>query len=174
MRSAFVVLLVTFFCLASALAQELLKNPGFEAGPAEGAPEGWKQYGGGVPESQLMVSPEGHAGARAVRLIDTGPNERDGRWSIGVQQSVPITGGKLYRASVWAKCLARNHEEAMNLQLSFQPSGRAFVARLTPPIGGDWQQFSVLARRRTATPASPSTSTPCTSGPANSSWMRRR
>ena len=126
---------------ASASAQELLTNPAFEEIADNGLPAGWKQYAGGVPESQLEISDDAHAGQHSVRVIDTGPEERDGRWSIGVQQDVPAEPGKHYLLSVWNKCAARNNDGAMNLQLRFLPSSKSHTVKLTPEIGGDWQQF---------------------------------
>jgi hypothetical protein len=70
--------------------QELLTNTSFEEVGANGVPVGWSQYGGGVPESQLKVEPTAHTGKTALHLIDTGPNLRDNRYAIGVQQDVPV------------------------------------------------------------------------------------
>ncbi|MGE5530559.1 MAG: hypothetical protein ACM3VW_00410, partial [Bacteroidota bacterium] len=74
----------------------LLTNPGFEQLDAKGIPAGWKQYAGGVPESQLKAVSDAHSGQTAMRLTDTGPNERDQRYCIGLQQDVPVEAGKFY------------------------------------------------------------------------------
>ena len=146
MRTIVAVLVIALCSLSCAFGQELLQNPSFKAGPEDGVPDGWSRYGGTVPESQLKMSAEAHSGDRAVRLIDTGPNERDGRWSVGVSQTVDVHEDGVYLASVWAKCFARNHHQAMNLQLTFLPSRKVFATRLTPEIGGDWHRFSALGR----------------------------
>ncbi len=143
MRSHIVPLIAILFCSCT-MAQEMLQNPGFEAGPGEGVPTGWTRYGGDEPESQLQISAEAHSGARAIRLIDTGPNERDNRWAVGVSQTLDVEPGTMYRAEAWVKCFARNDPTAVNLQLTFRPSNKVFVTRLTPPIGGDWQKFTVI------------------------------
>lgn len=129
----------------AAHAQNLLVNPGFEEVGEEGRPVGWGRYGGGVPESVLEITDDAHSGERALRLLDTGPEERDNRYAIGVTQDVPAEGGRIYLLSVWAKALARNHDQAMNLQLRFLPGDKLTNIALAPPIGGDWQQFSIAA-----------------------------
>lgn len=127
--------------------QELLKNPSFEELDEKGFPAGWRQYGGGVPESQLSVVPTAHSGQRAIRLLDTGPNVRDGRYAIGVQQEAPVVPGRFYLASVWAKAQARNHEQAVLLQITFLggTQERSFNTYITAPIGGNWKRYSVGA-----------------------------
>ena len=144
MRAATLCLFAALFVISWATAQELLTNPGFESGPADGLPDGWVRYGGTVPESRVEVSPEARSGQRCVRIIDTGPNERDGKWAAGVSQTLPVEQGRAYRASVWARCLARNHPDAMALQLTFMPSRTVFYARLSPEIGGDWVRFTTV------------------------------
>ncbi len=130
-----------------ASAQEnLLSNPGFEEVGDDGLPVGWARYGGGVPESVLEMTEDAHSGERAVRLLDTGPEERDQRYAIGVTQNVPIEGGKAYILSVWAKAIARNHDQAMNLQLRFMPGNRLTNVPVTPPIGGDWERAVVAGQ----------------------------
>ncbi len=127
-----------------ASAQEnLLSNPGFEEVGDDGLPVGWARYGGGVPESVLEMTDDAHSGERAVRLIDTGPEERDNRYAIGVTQNVPVEGGKAYILSVWAKAIARNNNGAMNLQLRFLPGNELTNVAITPAIGGDWERFVV-------------------------------
>jgi hypothetical protein len=143
MRLAFLALAAILLPLTCP-AQELLQNPGFEQGPDDAIPTAWSRYGGRVPESLAEVSAEAHSGDRAIHLLDTGPKERDGKWATGVNQVVEVNEGALYKGSVWAKCLARNHRAAMNLQLTFKPSGKVFVTRVTPDIGGDWRKFVVL------------------------------
>ncbi len=129
---------------APAVAQEnLLANPGFEEVGEGGIPVGWSRYGGDVPESQLVITDEAHSGEKAVRLIDTGPEERDNTWAIGVVQEVPAEAGKLYLLSVWAKAVSRNHDDAVDLQLRFLPSNELRSVRVAPAIGGDWQRFMV-------------------------------
>ncbi|MGD9495309.1 MAG: hypothetical protein AB7Y46_03255 [Armatimonadota bacterium] len=130
-----------------ASAQEnLLANPSFEEIDENGFPAGWARYGGGVPESVVEMTDDAHSGQRAVRLLDTGPEERDQRYSIGVTQNVPIEGGRAYILSVWAKAIARNHDGAMNLQLRFQPGDRLTNVTVTPPVGGDWERTVVAGQ----------------------------
>lgn len=125
--------------------QNLLQNPGFEQVGPKGLPTGWTQYAGGMPESQLKIETTAHSGKSAVRLIDTGPELRDNRYAIGVQQDVPVEPGKFYLGSVWAKAIARNHEQAVVLQLTFLPGNQSFSRYLTGPLGGDWQRYSIGA-----------------------------
>ncbi len=132
--------------VGSASAQELLTNPGLEEIADNGLPAGWKQYAGGVPESKLEVSDDAHSGDHAVRFIDTGPEERDSKYAIGLSQDVPAEPGKYYLLSVWNKCAARNNDAAVNLQLRFLPSNKLQAVRLTPEIGGDWQRFQVAGQ----------------------------
>ena len=103
--------------LLVAIDGELLVNPSFEAW-REGLPIGWQRYGGGVPQSRVEMAKEAHSGQWAVRLVDEGPEESDERWSIGLQQDVPIQPGHWYEASVWAKAISRNHPEACLLYTS--------------------------------------------------------
>jgi len=89
--------------------------------------------------------PTAHSGQRAIRLLDTGPNVRDGRYAIGVQQEAPVVPGRFYLASVWAKAQARNHEQAVLLQITFLggTQERSFNTYITAPIGGNWKRYSV-------------------------------
>lgn len=146
MQRALMVLLVAIAVCAlsgAAHAQNLLANPGFEEVTADGRPAGWGGYGGGVPESVLEVVDDAHSGERAVRLLDTGPEERDNKYAIGVTQDVPAEGGQIYLLRVWAKAIARNNDQAMNLQLRFLPSDKLVNINPAPPIGGDWQEYRV-------------------------------
>ena len=144
-RLSLLLLAQLFAALPCFAQQNLLKNPGFEQAGNRGVPAGWTQYAGGVPESQLQVVTTAHSGAAAVRLLDTGPNVRDNKYAIGVQQDVPCEPGKFYLGSVWAKALARNHEQAVILQLTFLPGNQSFSRNLTGPVGGNWQRYSVGA-----------------------------
>jgi len=145
MRTSACCLLLAVATLPALAQQELLQNTSFEEVTDKGLPTGWSQYGGGVPESVLKVEATARTGKSAVRLTDTGPNERDNRYAIGVQQDVPVTPGRFYLASVWAKALARNNDQAVVLQISFLGGAEArnvsnYVA---PPIGGDWKRYSL-------------------------------
>lgn len=126
--------------------EELLKNPSFEEMGANGIPSGWAQYGGGAAESQLRVVSPGRTGSNAVRLIDTGPELRDNRYAIGIQQDVRVEPGQFYLASVWAKCLAANHPNAVLLQLTFLGPNKVFSRQITGTLGGDWQRFRIGAQ----------------------------
>ncbi|MEN6642761.1 MAG: carbohydrate binding domain-containing protein [Armatimonadia bacterium] len=129
-----------------ALGQELLKNPSFEDVTAKGLPASWQQYSGGPPESKLSIDPTARTGKNAIRLTDTGPNERDNRWAIGVQQDVPVTPGQTYLASVWAKCLATNNPNAVLLQLTFIGTDKTYSRQIVAPLGGDWRRFKIIAQ----------------------------
>ncbi|MBM3476864.1 MAG: hypothetical protein FJX75_26625 [Armatimonadetes bacterium] len=131
--------------LSGLSAQELLKNGDFEEFSEQGVPVGWSRYGGGVPESVLAPADEAHSGQRSLRLLDTGPNERDGRWSIGVQQDVPAKPGEQFIASVWVKPIARNHDQAVILQLTFLPMNASFPTFIAPKIDGQWHQVRTFA-----------------------------
>ncbi len=137
-------LLVPILLVAPAFAQELLTNPGFEEIADNGIPTGWGRHAGGVPESVLQVVDDAHSGQHAVRLIDTGPQERESKYSIGVVQTVKAEGGKFYKGSVWVKALARNNQGALNIQIRFLPGNKLHQVQLKPPIGGDWKQRSVI------------------------------
>jgi hypothetical protein len=132
--------------LPLAAQEELLKNPSFETVGANGVPAGWSQYAGGAPESRLNVVQPGRTGSNAVRLTDTGPELRDNRYAIGVQQDVAVQPGQFYLASVWAKCLATNHPNAVLLQLTFLGSDKVFSRQITGTLGGDWQRFKIGAQ----------------------------
>ena len=136
-------LLLALLAAVPCPAQELLKNPGFEQFAETGVPVDWGRYGGRVPESQLAASVSAHSGERALRLLDTGPQERDGKWSVGVSQDVPAEPDRYYLLSAWCKCAARNNDGAVNMQLRFLPSQKLHVVKLTAPVGGDWREFSV-------------------------------
>ncbi|MGQ9732029.1 MAG: FG-GAP repeat domain-containing protein [Candidatus Zipacnadales bacterium] len=123
------------------VGQEFLQGGGFEEFGDNGVPLGWARYGGSVPESVLEPSADAHTGARSLRLLDTGPNERDGRWSVGVSQDIPAAPGQRFLASVWVKALARNHPQAVHLQLTFLPVQQSSVVDLAPPIDGKWHLF---------------------------------
>jgi hypothetical protein len=139
-------LVIAIIIAAPAFAQELLVNPGFEEVGDNGIPTGWKQYGGGAPESKLETSEDAHSGERSARLIDTGPEERDQRYAIGLQQDVPVEAGKLYVLSGWVKALARNNDGAFSVQLRFLPSNALVHTEPIPPIGGDWARVSIAGQ----------------------------
>lgn len=131
----------TVFAASASAPQELLRNPSFEELSDNGVPVGWQRYGGGVPESVLEPAEEAHGGARSIRLRDTGPNERDGRWSVGVHQDVPVKPGDKLIASIWVKALARNHEQAVALQLTFLPVNKSFPTYVAPLLDGQWHRI---------------------------------
>lgn len=143
-RYLLVALVILTGCLPAA-GQELLANPGFEEVGADGVPTGWKRYGGGVPESVIEIADQARSGQRAVKLIDTGPELRDQRYAIGLQQDVPVQAGKLYILSGWVKALARNHPDAFAIQLRFLPNEQLRQVIAAPEIGADWRYYSVAA-----------------------------
>ncbi|MBM4046499.1 MAG: VCBS repeat-containing protein, partial [Planctomycetes bacterium] len=123
-----------------------LQNPDFEAGAAnDGVPVGWLRYGGGDPTSTLALVDDAASGKKAVRLLDTGPKVRDGKYATGVYQEFPCQPGWVYKAAVSAKCASRSADNAALVQLSFMPGGVWSSTNLTPPIGGGWQDFTVFA-----------------------------
>ncbi len=140
------ILLAILLLAAPTFAQELLTNPGFEQIADNGIPTGWARHCGGVPEEIIKVVEDAHSGDHAVRLIDTGPEERDSKWSVGLTQDIDAEPGKYYKASVWVKALARNHGGALNMQLRFLPGNELRQTPTEPLIGGDWHQYSVIAQ----------------------------
>jgi hypothetical protein len=145
MRTHLLAVLACVIVTPALAQQELLKNTSFEELTDKGLPAGWTQYAGGVPESVLKVETTARTGKSAVRFIDTGPNEREQKYAIGVQQDVPVVPGRFYLASVWAKALARNNDQAVVLQMTFVggPENKTFNTYLLPPIGGDWKRYSI-------------------------------
>lgn len=135
--------LLVLFVLPAAAQQELLTNPDFEAIGEDGIPTGWSRYGGNVPESRIEVADDAHSGERAIRLIDTGPEERDNTWAVGLTQDVAVEPNRLYLLSVHAKAISRNHDAALNLQLRFLPSNTLRNITMAPAVGGDWQRYAV-------------------------------
>ncbi len=127
-------------------AQELLKGASFEEFGAEGVPVGWTRYGGNSAEAVLEPSEDAHGGQRALRMLDTGPEERDNRWAAGVSQDVAVTPGATYMLSVWAKAVARNRDEAVILQLTFLPGNQLQNVHISPEIGGDWKRYVIGAK----------------------------
>lgn len=143
-RSTLVLAVLAVLAALPAPAQQnLLTNPGFEDSGAKGIPAGWSRYGGDVPESRLAVETEAHGGKAAVHMWDTGPNERDNKYAVGLSQDVAVTPGRFYLGSIWAKGLARNHEQAVVVQLTFLPSNKSYSRYVTPPLGGGWARYSV-------------------------------
>ena len=141
-RAAIAIVVLT---AVSVPAQELLVNPGFEEFSPDGVPDGWSRYGGNSPEAVLEPTPEAHSGERALRMLDTGPEERDNRWAVGVSQEVPVTPGSTYMLSVWVKAIARNHDDAVILQLNFLPGNQLQNVRAAPESGGDWKRYVIGA-----------------------------
>ncbi len=138
------IIALAAICSAT-LAQELLTNPGFETFGDEGVPEGWRRYGGNNEQVYMERTEDAHSGQSALRLVDNGPEERDNTWATGVVQDVPAEGEQIYLLSVWVKQLARNHDDAMNLQLRFLPSDSIHNVRMAPELD-TWQRFAVAAR----------------------------
>ncbi len=121
----------------------MLSNAGFESWRG-GMPEGWSRYGG----SELTVlsqSRDAHSGQFAVELVDKSPEEREGRWSIGLYQTVPAKPGRIYVARCWAKCLSANHRTAALLQITFLPNFKSFSTSLTQHADGKWRLVTVAA-----------------------------
>lgn len=138
--------MLTLLVASAASSQELLKNPGFEEFGANGIPTSWGRYGGNVPESRLETSADAHSGERSARFLDTGPRERNNKWATGVVQDTPAAAGKYYLLSVWSKCMARNHDDAVSLQLRFLPSNKLHAVPLSPRTGDDWRRFAVAGK----------------------------
>ncbi len=136
---ALVILLLA--AIVPAAAQELLQNPGFEEVDADGKLVGWARYSGQGEQQELRIVDDAHSGARAARLIDNGPEERDSRHSIGLTQRVPVETGKYYTASVWVKALERNHSGALSMQLRFLPGNQITQVPIEPAIGEGWKRF---------------------------------
>lgn len=143
-RTALISLLLA--CLIPAMAQELLTNPGFEEVDADGKLVGWARYSGQGEQQELRIVDDAHSGARAARLIDNGPEERDSRHSIGLTQKIAVEPGTYYMASVWVKALARNHSGALNLQMRFLPGDTITQVPIEPEIGEGWKRFQAGAQ----------------------------
>ncbi|MGI5816870.1 MAG: carbohydrate binding domain-containing protein [Armatimonadota bacterium] len=129
--------------VAAPAQDQLLTNPGFEEFGDDGVPAGWSRYGGRVPESVIEPADEARSGERALRMLDTGPEVRDNTYATGVIQEVPVEPGETYLLSVWARAIARNHDQAVNLQLRFLPGNQLQNMAVNPEIGGDWQRYSI-------------------------------
>jgi len=129
----------------NAFAGNLLTNPSFEEIGKDGVPTGWRRYGGGVPESRLSVVEDAHSGKKAVRLLDTGPKERNNKYSIGVCRTIPAEPGQIYLAEAFFKAAARNHPQAVALQITFEPVHVSKTVFATPPIGGGFRKYSIAA-----------------------------
>lgn len=148
-RESAVGMAVLTLLLASfmpAIAQELLQNPGFEEVDADGKLIGWAKYAGQGEQQELRIVDEAHSGARAARLIDNGPEERDSRHSIGLTQRIAVEPGKYYLASVWVKALERNHSGALSMQLRFLPGNQITQVPIEPAIGEGWKRFQTGAQ----------------------------
>ncbi|MBT3376497.1 MAG: hypothetical protein HN742_01430 [Lentisphaerae bacterium] len=128
-----------------ASAQELLTNPSFETVGENGVPEGWKPYGGRSEVAKVLVVDEAFDGTRSVRFIDTGPEERKGSYSVGLTQTFPAVAEAIHVVSVRVKTRARNHGEALLLQLRFQPGNTIKQIHLPAEVGGDWTPFTLAA-----------------------------
>ncbi|HID07924.1 MAG TPA: hypothetical protein EYP10_12345, partial [Armatimonadetes bacterium] len=146
LRVSVAVYIAFLTCCVANCQREILTNPDFERLNDKDVPIGWRIYGGGIPESKLLVVKDAHSGERAIRLIDRGPRLRDIKCSIGVYQELPVKAGRWYRASVYAKALARNHERAVALQLTFMPMQKHFAVYIAPPIDGKFHRIQVAGR----------------------------
>ncbi|MFW5723844.1 MAG: hypothetical protein ACOCWF_04690, partial [Halochromatium sp.] len=62
---------------------------------------------------------------------------------LGETLGAPVEVGATYMFSVWAKAIARNHRQAVIMQLRFLPGNELTSAYIEPEIGGDWRRFAV-------------------------------
>lgn len=87
---------------AAPAPQNLLSNPGFEAGGAAGALEGWSAFWSRLPDSGSMVLDEQikHGGRRSLKVTHTGAQD----WSVSSGRPLPVVAGDIYTIGAWLKC----------------------------------------------------------------------
>jgi hypothetical protein len=101
-----------------AVSANLLKNPSFEKGvDGNGLPVGWELYQQRDEKRRIKVVDGAQGGAKALLIED---DSEDGE--IGVVQTVPATGGLVYRAGVWVRRAGDASSEGSYLQMRFLPS----------------------------------------------------
>ena len=116
-----------------------LQNPSFDLGPqGNGVPQGWLLYGGSGKNQKLGVAEPGIESGRALLIEDGDPAAE-----IGVQQTFPLDGDLLYRATLKVRRLLGRSSHGAYLQLRFLPSGRKVQVGLTASGVAQWTEISV-------------------------------
>lgn len=122
------------------VSKNLLKNPNFEEGTdAQGVPWGWARYGGGGAGQQIKVI-EVEGGKKAL-LIEDGDSSAE----IGIVQSVPVSPGLTYEASVKVRSMDGASAAGAYLQLRFRPSDVFTQVPLVPSGTKEFEEISVRA-----------------------------
>jgi len=142
---AVTVLTATPRVCSAGVSENLLKNPGFEAGPdASSLPPGWSLYGGGGVDQQIRIVDPESAEQRAVLLQDGDQNAE-----IGLRQTLPIQAELHYEASVEIRGLPGSSSHGAYLQLRFSPSNEYTQRSL---VTWSHEKFKRVAIRATAPP----------------------
>ena len=127
-----VLLTVSFVVFAEESGPNLLANPSFEAGMAEGGvPAGWTLYGGLDDLRHLALVDDPLDGAKALQLADGHPTQE-----LGIRQTVAAEGGNAYIASVSVKLVEGQSPAGSYLQLRFLPSNEFVQRPLIPGLAG--------------------------------------
>jgi hypothetical protein len=101
------VLCTSLFVLTSAYAQNLLSDPGFEAGNTPGNISGtfgtnWTLVTSGS-HSDGVYSGAAHSGSFGAYIGGSGSSEGNVTYSVSLSQTVPVIAGDKYAVSFWAK-----------------------------------------------------------------------
>lgn len=138
MTTALRLLLALPLLLAPLGAEEtanLLKNPSFEDGLTKaGVPVGWALYGALTDLRKLTETDQVHDGGKALILHDDDPAQE-----LGIVQSVPAEGGKVYRAQVWIHGLPDSLAVGAHLQMRFLPSNEFHQVGFPPSRDDRWR-----------------------------------
>ncbi|MCK5805299.1 MAG: hypothetical protein KAI66_20890, partial [Lentisphaeria bacterium] len=148
-RNWLLILNMAFLATAHAAKPvNLLVNPGFEQTGVGGLPQAWRRHAGKAPGLDRSLVGDSRTGERAVLLDDQvgGKGATEHTASTGIAQKVVARAGTWYRASVWAKCLARSNRRDAWLQLRFHPSRKRVNRHLDRALPeGDWQRVELFA-----------------------------
>lgn len=119
---------------AAAVSQNLIPNPGFEAGSGDDFAN-WTKLNGADYLTATTTADEVHGGERALR--SAGPGFPGEQWRVQlISDPVPTVVGNDYTFTIWAKAAAAGG----NIRFSTQPN--ALYGPDTPVAEGEWTQLS--------------------------------
>lgn len=136
------VLLIGFLCTGTALAEDLVKNAGFESAGASSLPADWS----GPPAVYSRDTAVKRSGDGALKYVNT-----DSASYVLCAQTVPLTPGKMYEISTWVKTQDITGEESgATICLEYSGADGKWVGGCYP-VGvkgtADWTQVKAITDR---------------------------
>lgn len=144
MRSPLALVLMSLMpAVCAAAGQNFLKNGDFEEGFSDrGVPAEWQAYGGGAPQTSLVVSDVAASGRHSLLISDYNPAQE-----VGVSQTVEVPAeARFLVASVMVRAAEGGKGAGGFLQLRFLPSQKYLQTRLSASAD-EWRECRIAGER---------------------------